>query len=223
MTVTALCTTRNRREWLPQAIRCFQRQTYENRKMLILADGDAVDDLIPMDRRISLYKLADLPITLGEKKNSGCYLCDTDVIAMFDDDDWSAPERFADQMRRLEESAKSVTGYRSMLFTDGSEWWRYHGAQDFALGTSLCFRRDWWEEHQFNPVQIGSDNAFVGEANRFGQLASADAGELMIASNHRSTTNKRLDVSGRPDFENLSGFNGIDGYSFLGREAMACQ
>ncbi len=51
--VTCLCLTRNRRAWLPRAIGCFLAQTYEERELLIVDDGDeGVTDLVPDDPRI---------------------------------------------------------------------------------------------------------------------------------------------------------------------------
>ena len=44
--VTCLCLTKNRRNWLPKAIDCYQSQTYENREMLVVASGVDVADII---------------------------------------------------------------------------------------------------------------------------------------------------------------------------------
>src|SRR5882757_9467953 len=98
--VTVLCLTRNRRSWIPHAIRCFQTQTYQAKRMLIVGDGEEVEDLIPFDDlRISYCKLGDQerPETVGEKRNLGCSLIHSDIIAVQDDDDYYSPERIADQ------------------------------------------------------------------------------------------------------------------------------
>ncbi len=113
------------------------------------------------------------------------------MVCFIDDDDYSAPERVADQIQRLRESGKAVTGYRSMRFTNGREWWLYTGTPDYALGTSLCFRRDWWQSHRFTDKQVGEDYDFVVAARREGQIISVDAGEMMWASIHTSNTSPR--------------------------------
>lgn len=91
----------------------------------------------------------------------------------------------------MEETGKSVTGYHSMRFTDGERWWKYSGTVNYALGTSLVYRRAWWQRSRFRAVQIGEDNQFVAEAAAAGQLATADAGELMHATIHRGNTSRR--------------------------------
>src|SRR6187402_828302 len=87
--VTCICVTRNRREWLPKAIRHFQAQTYSNRELLILADGESVADLVPADESIHLIQAAmdnPEPINIGDKRNAAVAMSQGDVIAHWDDD-----------------------------------------------------------------------------------------------------------------------------------------
>lgn len=190
--MTCLCLTRNRRQWLPQAIRCYQTQTYPNRELLILADGADVRDLVPQDDfSIRLVHIGP-PGTIGDKRNCGCEHAQGELIANWDDDDWSAPERLEQQVARLIASGKAVTGYHSMRNTDHSgNWWRYEGAPSYALGTSLLFRKDWWREHRFPSLQIGEDTDFAKAAYMVNQLISVDAGEVMYFSVHPGNTSPK--------------------------------
>ncbi|HEX4278316.1 MAG TPA: glycosyltransferase family 2 protein [Bryobacteraceae bacterium] len=188
--MTCLCLTRNRRLWLPKAIECFLGQTYQHRELLIVADGEDIRDLIPDDPRIRLLYLTGAA-DIGDKRNFGCDRAAGETIAHWDDDDFSAPERLSDQLQRLEESRKAVTGYHSMRFTDGANWWKYEGTRNYSLGTSLCYRRDWWATNRFPSLQIGEDNQFVATAWSAGQLATADAGDLMHATIHSGNTSPR--------------------------------
>ena len=129
--------------------------------------------------------------TIGEKRNLGTRLALGDVVASWDDDDWSAPGRLDDQIRTMWQSGRAVTGYHTMLFTDGDCWWKYRGAANYALGTSLCYRKSWWERHEFSAKQVGEDGDFGREADLAGQLISVDAGDLMVASIHKGNTSPR--------------------------------
>lgn len=188
--VTALCLTRDRRNWLPQAIRNWQLQTYPDRELLIVADGADVSDLVPLDQRIRLIGPSGAA-TIGAKRNFGCAAAHGQIICHWDDDDWNAPERIADQVARLLTSGKAVTGYHTMRFTTGAQWWRFKGTPNYALGTSLCYLRTWWMGHRFQELQVGEDNSFVFEAATAQQLATADAGELMHATIHAGNTSPR--------------------------------
>ena len=158
--------------------------------MLIIADGEDVRDLVPQDDRIRLVHF-DGQLEIGDKRNRGAELARGDVIAHWDDDDFSAHGRLADQLQRLRESGKAVTGYRSMRFTDGDRWWLYVGSPDYIVGTSLCYRKDWWMNNRFQSVQLGEDNDFGGRARGAGQVISVDAGDLMYATIHASNTSPR--------------------------------
>lgn len=192
--MTCLCLTRNRREWLPKAIRCFLDQTYPKKDLLILADGQDVRDLVPKDERITLYH-TDRTMQIGEKRNFGCSLAEGEVIAHWDDDDFSAPERLADQVQRLCQSGKAVTGYRSMRFVrhpDGKQW-RFTYPFGKVLGTSLCYRRDWWEQNKFPAIHVQEDSEFSVKAWNQRQLDEGpheDVG-LMYATIHAGNTSPR--------------------------------
>jgi len=198
-TVTCLCCTRNRRQWLPKAIRCFQWQDYPAKRLLILADGEDVSDLVPTDDpRITLCIVDNdtRPRTMGEKRNLGCSLIDAEVIAIQDDDDWYAPGRLTDQVERLVGSGKAVSAYHTCCFTDNSIWWRYPGGVNIALGASLCFLRSWWLSHPFEHLQIGQDEGFGYRAAAENQLANVNGEQFLVATVHSGNTSERKTEQG---------------------------
>lgn len=191
--VTCLCLTRNRREWLPKAIACYQQQTYANKELLIVADTQQdIEGLIPSGENIRALVLDKQGVVVGTKRNLGCEVARGEVIAIWDDDDHSESGRLRQQVGMLELTGKTVTGYHSMKFTDGSSWWLYRGGPTgFAMATSLCFRRAWWQQHRFESIQCGQDENFMWAAARVGQLAECPDLDLMYATIHASNTSPR--------------------------------
>jgi len=127
-------------------------------------------------------------LAIGVKRNLGCAAAFGDVIAHWDDDDYSADSRLADQLAGISASGCAVVGYHSMRFTDGVAWWQYRGT---PLGTSLMYRKSWWLEHPFQSVQVNEDGKFCDEARGADALATEDAGNLMWATIHPSNTSPR--------------------------------
>lgn len=202
--VTCICPTRNRREWLPKAISCFLAQDYAARELVIVADGEeSVADLVPCDPRIRLM-VSGWTLTVGEKRNIGCETARGDVIAHFDDDDFSESGRLSSQMAKLIECRKAVIGYYGMKFTNGPHWWQYTGSPASALGTSLCFWRSWWlTGHKFESRNVGEDSAFIAQAIRENAfLAEPDRG-LMHGTIHPGNTISRV-VNG-PAWQEIAG------------------
>lgn len=186
--VTCVCpTSERRREFLPQAIEYFQSQTYASREMLIVVDPGYAPALLA-DSRIRVIE-APAAITLGAKRNFACENAG-ELIAHWDDDDFSAPGRLADQVARLIQSDKAVTGYARMRFTDGRNWWRY-ADPNYPLGTSLLFRRTWWNANRFPDRALASDGPFISQGIQQRQLAVAPCGEMMFARIHPDSTNKQ--------------------------------
>ena len=196
--VTCVCLTRNRRQFLPRAIECFQNQIYTDLRLLIAADRvEDVSGLVPGDPRISVVLIPTT--TIGAKRNAACALVETDLIAHFDDDDISAPGRIADQVLRMLESGSQVDGFKTMKFAtdDGRKWWKYMASPRYVMGTSLCYWKSWWAEHPFPERQIGEDSAFVGAAGDVlscGEAAFDDVpactSDLMVATVHAGNTGK---------------------------------
>lgn len=203
--------------WLPKAIQCFLNQTYPHRELLIVSDGEDVKDLVsrsledayasPLNSDISVTHLScvrahSISIRLihtshcpeiGAKRNFGCEQAAGEIVCHWDDDDWSGPGRIADQVERLLSTGKSVTGYHSIRFTDGVRSWMYRGVPRglYAVGTSLCYRRDWWMENRFQAIPKGEDNQFCDRARERGVIVSVDAGDLMYATVHSENTSPR--------------------------------
>lgn len=89
--VCAICPTFNRPELLSRAIRSFEKQTYDNRYLII------VDDLGQYENQAGdRWELISIPrrfLTLGEKRNFAAALAprDTWAYAVWDDDDLYMP------------------------------------------------------------------------------------------------------------------------------------
>lgn len=182
--------TRNRRAFIPQAIRYFLSQDWEQKELIIIDDGeDRVSDLIPDDHRIRYYGL-NCRRSLGQKRNIACSRADGEVIFHIDDDDVSLPDRILNQTRRLMMTGAHVTGYHTILFADDTlqRAWRYIGGSTYAVGTSLCYHRSYWMNHAFPDVNVGEDNNMVENARRARVLDSADGERMLVARLHAGNT-----------------------------------
>lgn len=188
--VTCLCLSRNRREWLPEAIESYLAQSYAPRELLIVADGDDVQDLVPDRPDIRLIQI-EPGRNIGDKRNYGVALARGRYIAHWDDDDYSAPDRILDQVDRLQKSGLPITGYSQIDFTDGWQWWRFTGDEGFAPGSSLFYERTWWEKHPFPFIQVAEDGAFVENARLRGQIVTSKSNGLLTASVHDGNTCQR--------------------------------
>jgi len=224
--VSAVMPTRGRRVLAAQALECFLSQAYADKELVILDDID--DRSFPQEPFYSgvRYHLAATRMTIPAKRNAVNALTSGQLIMHFDSDDWSAPERMAEQVARHQEHGKAVTGYKWMWFYDErtGETVNYHmHVGSYALGTSLCYTREFWMNHPFDVKKaIASDNSFVAEAVKAGELHAVDSAGLMVARAHseQSNASRQLDRWGRPtkDLSNLpAGFVALLGVELASR------
>jgi hypothetical protein len=125
-------------DYVERARACFNAQTYPNKRLL------AVDTSAMRGR------------TIGSLRNELIEAAgDCDLIAHWDHDDWSHPERLNWQIEYLLATGAPVVGYQDMPFYDEQrdQVTFYQGrAQYYALGTSLLYQRSLWETFPFPDV-----------------------------------------------------------------------
>lgn len=175
-----------------RALCSYLGQTYDNKELIIWDDLLEPSFLEPPQIQNVIY-LSDGSRSIVNKRNACCQAATGDVIAHWDSDDWSSPERLRVQLEMLKENGKAVTGFSKMLFVDeeNHRYARYTDGVDdyYAIGSSLCYRRDWWQTHPFEQLKYTQeDNQFVARAREAHQLVSCDARRLMVASVHSGNT-----------------------------------
>jgi Methyltransferase domain/Glycosyl transferase family 2 len=165
--VSCIMPTADRRPLVAHSIRYFMRQDYPNRELIIMDDGiDAIADLVPEDGRISYLRLTKR-CTIGEKRNLACERSRGELIAHWDDDDWSADWRLSYQVNALSDSGtKSACGLASILYYDPcrERAWCYvypEHRRRWVAGNTLCYRKELWQRHRFPHVNQGEDTRFV--------------------------------------------------------------
>jgi glycosyltransferase involved in cell wall biosynthesis len=189
MLVSAIMPTRGRPEFAARAVECFLAQTWREKELVIVDDLECPSfEQDPPEFRIWRF-VQSRRLSIGAKRNIACKESLGDIIIHWDDDDWSAPGRMADQVNRLMIHGASITGYHSMVFEDGEKRYQFRASsKQYALGTSLCYTRKFWESNPFPDKNTGEDNAMVSRAKG---IVSVDAGELMIARIHDGNTSEK--------------------------------
>ena len=198
--VTAICPTFNRRNYIPTTIALFLRQTYQKSELLIVDDSyESVQDLIPQHPRVRYIRLEkteehpewyghDGRMLIGAKRNICLENARGEFIVHWDDDDWQAPGRIADQVTALTTWNKQVLTYCNILYWNEDKQFAcrcFPRKEMRALhGATFCYRKSFWLEHQFKVCGGGEDTEFGAYANSRGQLLVTDAREHMVVRAH---------------------------------------
>jgi len=177
----------------------FLSQTWPNKELIIIDDGDDnIADLLPLNCGLIRYYRPRGKRNIPVKRNLCAEQANGKLIAHFDDDDWSAPERLDIQFRMLTASKARITGFRNLLFWDqiNRKGWKYMGAEGYACGTSFFYTKDFWKDTPFKEdVPLGSDNEMIYAARRAKESATFDGERLMVARLHSRHSNSH-DING---------------------------
>lgn len=185
----AMLASRGRWQMQDRARKCFEKQTYTNKRILI-CDESAWD---PISYTVGKHRNA-----ANEKTPEGC------IIAHLDDDDYSHPSRLAEQVALLQSSKAEAVGYHDMVFWDTtplqSQAWLYtHGGDRYALGTSLMYWRKTWERVKFPDTSKGEDTLWLREVKCKSVSSTPKPATCphlyeprMIAEIHGSNTSSRI-------------------------------
>jgi len=197
--ISCVMATYNRRPFIPLALETFRTQTYLNRELVIVDDGDdRIDDLLAGMPDVR-YLRVDHRISLGAKRNLGCAEARGEIIALWDDDDWYASTRMERQAAPILSGDADITGLvnRFLLQLPQRKCWTVTGklhrmmyAGDVPGGTML-FRRSIWEKGiRFPDYSLAEDAAFLREALRRGLrlVRVDDDGALFVYVRHGANT-----------------------------------
>ena len=187
--VSCIMATRDRRDFVLQSIRYFQRQDYPSRELIILDDGaDDLSAAIPRDPLIRYHRLPH-GLSIGAKRNRGCELARGSFIAHWDDDDWYAPQRLSAQVAPLLSAHADLTALTAGVFFDLNSWrfWRCTPALHQRMfvgnvhGGTLVFRRSLFDAGLRYPDRsLAEDAWFLYSAQQRGARLHSLAGEPLF-------------------------------------------
>jgi hypothetical protein len=118
-TVCCILLTRDRPQMAARAVASFRAQSYERKRLFIYDTG--VNSWVTDPAELSGWGHLRVNYpnkTIGCLRNYAIHETWADIIAHWDDDDWSHPNRLAEQVALLQASGADCVGYNEMLFWD---------------------------------------------------------------------------------------------------------
>src|SRR5581483_950337 len=165
-TLSVILTTRDRPSLLPVALACYRQQTYPNKELIVVDDGDR----FPVDPSTveavggRLIRVAP-GTTLGAKLNQGVEAAQGRLCQKMDDDDWYAPDFLVSMVSGLmqdhEVCRPSFAFMMPFLFFELARWEIRRSISTNVPGATLLFYREDWVHRPFRRVRFDEDTWFV--------------------------------------------------------------
>jgi len=208
-------TTARRRWCVPRAIRCWQKQTYPDRELIVVGDGlESVADLVPADPRISYVHLPGERV-LGAKFNECLALAPGPYLAFWDDDDWHSPKRLAAMMDAMAPVGAEIAGTSSMLAyrPRDRKTFLYKNPLNplvtpYLIPGTIVFAKSLWATHPFPELKRAVDTHWIITLLGNRTFARVDDPWLYIAMVHEDNTGNGLGQHDDPlTWEHLEHFD----------------
>lgn len=193
--VSCVMVTADRRAIARRAVGCFLRQSFANRELVIVDDGDEdyapILSEVPADRLRYLRVPKDAANTLGMLRNLSLEAARGEFVAQWDDDDWYHPDRLSRQVAALESGAGACVLRGTLMHLDAPDWFDhpYVGTLEPGVPGSIVHRAD--PAVRYPEQRRGEDTVFLAHwpAER---LAVLDAPELFLRAFHGANTWERI-------------------------------
>ena len=140
------------------AIRCFERQEYEPRELIVLDDSQgALAGVTPAGAGIRYFQLG-AQVTAAALRDFGCREARGEIIAPWSARAWYGPHYLLSMVDALLRNRADFCGLHPALFADAAEGraWRFSASgapPTFAAG-AVCYRREFWQAH---PLESAED------------------------------------------------------------------
>lgn len=198
--------TANRDRFVPNAIRYFLRQTYPNRELLILDDGDInIADLVPASEQIRHVRLPSR-YPIGAERNLACEMAQGEIIGHWDDDAWLADWRLAYQVDVLRKNQSAgVSGLSKLYFSEpsaGRAWLYSHPGHQctWVAGGTVCYCKSLWRRFSFADFADAEDTAFIASVPEE-SIVNLLNNRFYVATVHAGNTSRK--VTGDPGWQTI--------------------
>tara|TARA_Y100000816_G_C26107240_1_gene588797 strand:+ start:2061 stop:2807 length:747 start_codon:yes stop_codon:yes gene_type:complete len=204
----SVCTpTYNRRLFLPQLIKCFQKQTYPKELMewIIIDDSDEpVGDLFEGVECVKYFRYEE-KIKLGRKRNLMHEKSKGEIIVYMDDDDYYPPDRVTHAVDRLRARPEALAAGSSVVyiyFNDLDTLYQFgpYGPNHATAGT-FAFKRKLLEQTRYDDdAEIAEEKAFL--KNYTIPFAQLDPRKCILVFAHQYNTfdKRKLLENPHPDY-----------------------
>ena len=161
--ISCILATRNRHRFLPQALRCFARQTYRNSELIVVDDSDRPAARLCRDLPRVRYIRLTRPTPTGTKLNIGIEAARGEIIQKLDDDDFYRADFLAASaahMPRRGLRSTIVTRCCFLVLSKDRPALR-HSGHGWNPGGTFCFHRSLVRRQPFRDVPRSVDSWLI--------------------------------------------------------------
>ena len=176
--MVSIITCTIREESMDNVFNNYQQQSYKDKELIIILNKDSMDidrwiEKAKKYRNVQVYQLHE-KATLGDCLNFGIMKAKDDIIAKFDDDDYYGPDYIKSSIVAFKNKHISIIGkssvfiyfknIKALIHVSGNE----NSITDSVAGATLMFKKDVFQQVQFEKVNRAEDYHFLEQCKEKG-------------------------------------------------------
>lgn len=164
--------TANRKKLAQRAIQCFLKQTYPNKELVIIDDGEEDYSILLTDipkRDVTYLKLEkNADAVLGKLRNIALETAKGDFLIQWDDDDWYHPDRIQIQADYLQQGYDACCLSSSLMHLDDPEYLNlpFIGKLPDGIPGSIMHRRN--DQIRYPEYKKAEDTVYLKDWMKLG-------------------------------------------------------
>lgn len=163
-------TTHNRHHFLPRIIDCFNKQTYNNKELIIYDTDSSKKYKIDNTHNIRYYK-SDNKVSIGQKRNFMVRQARGEYICHFDDDDYYFPEYIETMMNKIGDyDFIKLSSYT--LYYKQEDIFKYHSVNGkqtlgdkfsfkYGYGFTYIYKKKWLLDYPMDDINFAEDSKWL--------------------------------------------------------------
>ena len=165
--ISCVMPTADRAPFVRLALRAFAAQTFPDRELIVVDDGERPVRRLCLDvPGVRYIRLKEYTPT-GAKLNIGIEAARGDFIQKIDDDDYYAPRFLASQAGHMPTRGFTRTlvvncCFLILLRGSGAV---HHSGHGWQPGGTLYFHKSMWKRNPFREIRRSSDSSFIADNN----------------------------------------------------------
>lgn len=174
LTITAVCCTFARTDHLVEALACFLKQDYPNKKLVIF-NSCVEQQLLFEHPDVIVHNATERPKTMGETRNQAIELAPEGLLVVWDDDDLYASNHLSNFARGFDPQLHGWSKLDKQFYMESLQ---LKGVSHGTANVVAFTKKAWRETGGYNEINVGEDQQFIG------RLSSKFQGNLVTLAHN---------------------------------------
>ena len=161
--VSCIMLTYNRLDYFRKSLKSFIKQTYEDKELIIVNNGDKeyikkIDDELKKYMSYNIRHIKAKKSTMGSLRNIGLSNCSGEYVMTYDDDDEHHPDRISYSVKEIVKNKVDGLLFKNIFVLSDEKYYLCKFSY-YGIEPTLIHRRRYGV--RYRPIELGEDTEYI--------------------------------------------------------------